>query len=183
MYIINFDGGHYAHCDHFSDAQAIINALDKPAFIRDSEANIIVAVNDYVKADNSLDSFDLSVRTYNCLRRAGCETLRDAFMMDTLNNVRNLGIKSLNEVRDWARALGYELRCDNHVLAMVAMIGLQAMATQEGIDIESVREWKEFQFDHDSFLADDERIPMTWLMEMTTTIATRIRHHLGVSGI
>ena len=50
-----------------------------------------------------LEEMGLSVRSYNCLRRAGCETLYDVVQViesGSLLGVRNLGRKSVNEVLD-----------------------------------------------------------------------------------
>lgn len=46
-----------------------------------------------------LEDLDFSVRTYNCLRRYGCETLGDIPTSETeLMKIRNLGRKSLKEI-------------------------------------------------------------------------------------
>lgn len=53
------------------------------------------------RPDDSIDVMDLSVRSWNCLRRAGIETIGDACKAAREGNllqVRNLGRKSLNEI-------------------------------------------------------------------------------------
>ena len=47
--------------------------------------------------DTSIDDLDLSVRTYNCLRRAGINTVAD-IKNANLNKVRALGNKGINEL-------------------------------------------------------------------------------------
>jgi len=62
--------------------------------------------------DTSIDDLDLSVRAYNCLKRAGILTLRD--LTDKSENemmkIRNLGKKSLKEVIDKVKGLGLNFR-------------------------------------------------------------------------
>ncbi|MDO4503629.1 MAG: DNA-directed RNA polymerase subunit alpha [Clostridia bacterium] len=56
----------------------------------------------------TIDSLDLSVRAYNCLKRAGINSLRDLVRKtsDEIMKVRNLGRKSLEEVIDKVHSLG-----------------------------------------------------------------------------
>lgn len=58
-----------------------------------------------------IDELDFSVRTYNCLARGGCETVKDILNLgvDGLMQVRNLGKKSLNEVVKKLATLGLSL--------------------------------------------------------------------------
>ena len=48
----------------------------------------------------NIENMDFSVRTYNCLRRAGKDTLKDLVEMteEELRGIRNLGRKSVDEV-------------------------------------------------------------------------------------
>ena len=57
----------------------------------------------------TIDDLDLSVRSYNCLKRSGTKTLRDlvAKTEDDLMKVRNLGKKSLKEVVEKVHSLGF----------------------------------------------------------------------------
>ena len=50
--------------------------------------------------DITLEELELSVRSYNCLKRAGMNTLRDVSEMtfDELCHVRNIGKKSVDEI-------------------------------------------------------------------------------------
>ncbi|MDR2647374.1 MAG: DNA-directed RNA polymerase subunit alpha [Oscillospiraceae bacterium] len=63
----------------------------------------------------TIDDLDLSVRSYNCLKRAGINTVEDltAKTGDDMMKVRNLGRKSLDEVIAKLSSLGLELRRDD----------------------------------------------------------------------
>ena len=65
-----------------------------------------------VTLQTPISELDLTVRSYNCLKRAGKETLRDIAEMteDELLRVRNLGRKSAVEVVDCLKKYGLELR-------------------------------------------------------------------------
>ena len=76
-----------------------------------------VAVGPQVDETNKLatmpiEELDLSVRPYNCLKRAGINTLGDLLQRteEEVVNVKNFGRKSLDEVKEKLAALGLELR-------------------------------------------------------------------------
>ena len=56
-----------------------------------------------------IEDLDLSVRSYNCLKRAGIQTVDELTQKteDEMMRVRNLGKKSLKEVKDKLNELGY----------------------------------------------------------------------------
>jgi DNA-directed RNA polymerase subunit alpha len=62
----------------------------------------------------TIDDLDLSVRSYNCLKRAGINTVEDLISKtgDDMMKVRNLGRKSLDEVIAKLGSLDLELRRD-----------------------------------------------------------------------
>ena len=62
----------------------------------------------------TIEEFDLSVRSFNCLKRAGINTVRDLISRseDEMMKVRNLGRKSLEEVVGKLAKLGLTLRKD-----------------------------------------------------------------------
>ena len=62
--------------------------------------------------DMSIEELDLSVRSYNCLKRAGINTVGELIMKteDDMMKVRNLGKKSLEEVDEKLNSLGLGLR-------------------------------------------------------------------------
>ena len=45
-----------------------------------------------------IERLDLSIRSYNCLKRAGLNTVEDVLSRGSLHGIRNLGLKSLNEI-------------------------------------------------------------------------------------
>ena len=59
----------------------------------------------------SIEDLDLSVRSYNCLKRAGINTVEDLANKseEDMMKVRNLGRKSLDEVKYKLHALGLSL--------------------------------------------------------------------------
>lgn len=63
-------------------------------------------INDIL--DKSIEELDFSVRAYNCLKRAGIETLSDLSKKteSEMLKIRNLGQKSLKEVIDKAKKMG-----------------------------------------------------------------------------
>jgi DNA-directed RNA polymerase subunit alpha len=60
----------------------------------------------------SIEDLDLSVRSYNCLKRAGINTVQELSNQteEDMMKVRNLGRKSLKEVKDKLNELGLSLR-------------------------------------------------------------------------
>ncbi len=63
----------------------------------------------------TIEELDLSVRSFNCLKRAGINTVEDLIgkSEDDMMKVRNLGRKSLDEVVAKLASLGYDLRRDD----------------------------------------------------------------------
>lgn len=59
----------------------------------------------------TIEELDLSVRSFNCLKRAGINTVNDLVGKSEkeMMKVRNLGKKSFEEVKEKLRSLGYEL--------------------------------------------------------------------------
>ena len=59
----------------------------------------------------TIDELDLSVRSYNCLKRAGINTVDELIQRDEVDmmKVRNLGRKSLDELRQRLASLGLSL--------------------------------------------------------------------------
>lgn len=62
--------------------------------------------------DMSIEELDLSVRSYNCLKRAAINTVGELIMKteDDMMKVRNLGKKSLEEVEEKLSSLGLGLK-------------------------------------------------------------------------
>jgi DNA-directed RNA polymerase subunit alpha len=64
--------------------------------------------------ETSIEDMDLSVRSYNCLKRAGINTVEDLTKKsrEDMLKVRNLGLKSLEEVIQKLEGYGLGLRKD-----------------------------------------------------------------------
>ena len=60
----------------------------------------------------AIEELDLSVRSYNCLKRAGIDSVEELTRKteEDMMKVRNLGKKSLQEVKEKLAALGLALR-------------------------------------------------------------------------
>ncbi len=77
-----------------------------------AEVMIDMPSDDKTKAlDMSIDELELSVRSYNCLKRAGINTVMELTNKtpDDMMKVRNLGRKSLDEVLGKLKELGLSL--------------------------------------------------------------------------
>ena len=63
----------------------------------------------------TIEELDLSVRSYNCLKRAGINTVQELANKseEDMMKVRNLGRKSLEEVKHKLDELGLGLRKDD----------------------------------------------------------------------
>ena len=84
-----------------SEVESIL--AEKP----DSEASKVL--------DLTIDELDLSVRSFNCLKRAGINTVEDLTNKseEDMMKVRNLGRKSLEEVIAKLDSFGFTLKKDN----------------------------------------------------------------------
>ena len=65
----------------------------------------------------NIDELELSVRSYNCLKRAGINTVEELCNKtpDDMMKVRNLGRKSLEEVLTKLKELGLSLRQEDDI--------------------------------------------------------------------
>ena len=77
--------------------------------------NIMVEKEDSIREnllEMTIEELDLSVRSFNCLKRAGINTLGDLInhTEEDMMKVRNLGRKSLDEVELKVKSLGYSFK-------------------------------------------------------------------------
>lgn len=82
-----------------------------------SSTEILEKVEDSGKEkalEMTIEELDLSVRAFNCLKRAGVNTVQDLVnkSSEEMMKVRNLGKKSLEEVISKLRSLGFELNSE-----------------------------------------------------------------------
>ena len=84
-----------------------------------SESESIMAEKDNIEREKVLDmiieDLDLSVRSFNCLKRAGIHTVEDLTNKseEDMMKVRNLGRKSLEEVIAKLASFGFALKSEN----------------------------------------------------------------------
>lgn len=62
----------------------------------------------------TIEELDLSVRSFNCLKRAGINTVEDLISKseEEMMKVRNLGKKSFDEVKEKLQSLGFDLNAE-----------------------------------------------------------------------
>ena len=60
----------------------------------------------------SIEELDLSVRSYNCLKRANIQTVQEltAKTEDDMMKVKNLGKKSLKEIKEKLKSCGLSFK-------------------------------------------------------------------------
>ena len=78
-------------------------------------AEIMVEREETIKEkvlEMTIEELDMSVRSFNCLKRAGIDTVEDLINRteDDMMKVRNLGKKSLEEVIQKLHSLGLDLK-------------------------------------------------------------------------
>ncbi|MBR2176607.1 MAG: DNA-directed RNA polymerase subunit alpha [Clostridia bacterium] len=83
-----------------------------------TNTEVMVEKNDQGKEkalEMTIEELDLSVRSFNCLKRANINTVEDLTNKteDEMMKVRNLGRKSLDEVIDKLNKLGFSLRSND----------------------------------------------------------------------
>ena len=68
--------------------------------------------DDNTELDKQIEDLDLSVRSYNCLKRAGIHSVRQLveFSENDLLNIRNFGVKSIEEVKDKLESMGLSFK-------------------------------------------------------------------------
>lgn len=83
-----------------------------------TNTEVMIEKNDQGKEkvlETTIEELDLSVRSFNCLKRAGINTVEDLINKseDDMMKVRNLGRKSLEEVVEKLNSLGFHLQTDD----------------------------------------------------------------------
>ena len=92
---------------------SLFGDLSDEAF--DTEVMVVKDDNVMEKVlEMTIEELDLSVRSFNCLKRAGINKVEDLINKseEDMMKVRNLGKKSLDEVVAKLRSLGFDLRKD-----------------------------------------------------------------------
>ena len=98
-------------CDHFTLFTDLSDTVSsKPTVVEKAEAQ-----RDKV-LEMTIEELDLSVRSFNCLKRANINTVEDLISKteDEMMKVRNLGRKSLEEVINKLAMMGLSLASDDN---------------------------------------------------------------------
>ena len=95
-----------------SDYFSLIVELEEGLIEDDSVIKESVGGKEKPKTMMMIEDLDLSVRSYNCLKRAGIQTVEELTQKteDEMSKVRNLGKKSLKEVSDKLADLGLHFK-------------------------------------------------------------------------
>jgi DNA-directed RNA polymerase subunit alpha len=66
--------------------------------------------------ERPVEDLELTVRSYNCLKREGVDTIGQLATMteEELMNIRNLGMKSVDEIRSKLLEYGYSLESEGN---------------------------------------------------------------------
>ncbi len=93
--------------EHFDIVTKLNKIADMTGLLADKEEDPIQKT-----LETPIEELDLSVRAYNCLKRAGHHTLQDltALTESEMMKIRNLGKKSLKEVIDKIKEMGLKFR-------------------------------------------------------------------------
>ena len=93
--------------EHFDILTKLNKIADMTGLLADKEEDPIQKT-----LETPIEELDLSVRAYNCLKRAGHHTLQDLTSLteSEMMKIRNLGKKSLKEVIDKIKEMGLKFR-------------------------------------------------------------------------
>ena len=109
----NIKTGYY---NQFVDLESKLIELCK---LNEVKANEVIHDNELRKkyAPADIADMDLSVRSYNCLSRAGIKTVKQLAELSyyDLTNIRNLGKKCIEEIKERLKEYGYEIRMNGEV--------------------------------------------------------------------
>jgi DNA-directed RNA polymerase subunit alpha len=98
-------------------ANLLIEHLRSFSNLSEETATITEIMQEKGEGDNkkvlemTIEELDLSVRSFNCLKRAGINTVEDLISKseEEMMKVRNLGKKSFDEVKEKLHSLGFDL--------------------------------------------------------------------------
>ena len=91
---------------------AFMGLAEEEEPVEDTSIFAVGVEEDNSELDKQIEDLDLSVRSYNCLKRAGIHSVRQLveFSENDLLNIRNFGVKSIEEVKDKLEAMGLGLK-------------------------------------------------------------------------
>jgi len=93
--------------EHFEVIQNLNVEIEQRKYMMETEEKVVDS-----KLDKKIEDLDLSVRSYNCLKRANINTVGELTQKteEEMMKVRNLGRKSLKEVVQKLREIGLDLK-------------------------------------------------------------------------
>ncbi|MDO4702004.1 MAG: DNA-directed RNA polymerase subunit alpha [Erysipelotrichaceae bacterium] len=93
------------HLDILTNVDQLVAGMD--SLMKDASGEV-----NSKSSNMMIEDLDLSVRSYNCLKRAGIQTVEELLQKteDEMMRVRNLGKKSLKEVKEKVYELGLSFR-------------------------------------------------------------------------
>ena len=100
--------------DNKEQCQKLIDEYNKQKFPNGENKNIIKQINiDKIKIilETMIEDLDLSVRSFNVLKRAGINTILDLIRRDSMDNIRYMCTKSVKEIKE--RLLEYGIDFDD----------------------------------------------------------------------
>lgn len=126
--------------EHFMLLQDLNTQIAKKEYMVQKEEKVTNS-----KLDRKIEDLDLSVRSYNCLKRANINTVGELTQKteEEMMKVRNLGRKSLKEVVQKLREIGLDLKNGSN------------SAFDDGFEIEDENEDNEIDQPDDSASYDD----------------------------
>lgn len=91
---------------------AFMTLTDEPEAEEEISIFAPEVTSDNAELDKQIEDLDLSVRSYNCLKRASIHSVRQLveFSENDLLNIRNFGVKSIEEVKDKLESMGLSLK-------------------------------------------------------------------------
>jgi DNA-directed RNA polymerase subunit alpha len=99
---------------------AIFTDIEKMEGFRDTDGGLADGLGPETQSAHGMENFpieelELGVRSYNCLKRVGIETIGDLVMKteNELAAIPNFGKKSIEEVKETLQQHGLNLRGDN----------------------------------------------------------------------
>ena len=93
-------------CEHLMQFVGLSDEINQPELMAEKEDKSKDKI-----LEMTIEDLDLSVRSFNCLKRAGINTVDDLINKspEDMMKVRNLGKKSFDEVREKLISLGFDL--------------------------------------------------------------------------
>ena len=91
---------------------AFMTLADEPEAEEEISIFAPEVTSDNAELDKQIEDLALSVRSYNCLKRASIHSVRQLveFSENDLLNIRNFGVKSIEEVKDKLESMGLSLK-------------------------------------------------------------------------